>query len=188
LQKSIGEFLDKAATEIVEENKVDYQNVALVNESVSIFKANAELLEKYQIKINSVEEDEELKNKADQIKENYDKLYQFSKTQYEELNDIKKNRIVKEETENLTSLQIEGIESLVESLNYEDFDELREKVKGFKDFITKKDDKKIDSLDESINTINEDDKIGIVPEVKKDVEKPKDDMKSLFLNKYNKKQ
>jgi len=158
---TLSKMMDETIEELFESNKVDYENVAIVNEAIEIHKTNKQLAEKYHISVDGLEEDMSSKKKLSEAKEMYNELYQA----HEELNDkidtYSQIQIVNKVTEGMTSIQKDDLLSLTSSLNESDITSFEEKVENIKKVILKESNERpVRRLNETevddINTLNED--------------------------------
>ncbi len=161
---TLSKMMDETIEELFESNKVDYENVAIVNEAIEIHKTNKQLAEKYHISVDGLEEDMSSKKKLSEAKEMYNELYQAHETLQEKIDTYSQIQVVNKVTEGMTSIQKDDLLSLTESLNESDITVFEEKVENIKKVILKKVE---DSTEEvviedkttkidDINTLNED--------------------------------
>jgi hypothetical protein len=135
---SMSKWTQDAIDELFEANKVDYENVAIVNEAVEVHKANKLLAEKYHISIEGLEEDMSTKKKLEEAKEMYNDLYHSYEKLNEDVDFYSQSQIIDEVTEGMTELQKNDLVSLADSLNESNIDVFREKITNIKNVILKK--------------------------------------------------
>jgi len=161
IKKNLNEYLKESLEELFEENKVDYQNVSVVSESIEIAKMFKNLGEKFKFNVDNVEEDTKLKVELKESKENYNKIYKENKELSEKILKKEKNEIVQECFEDLTETQQAKLTSLSESVIYNDKEDYKKRIIDIKNVIINK----VEEVNESSNENNTEKKDDVEVEI-----------------------
>lgn len=131
LSEEVQKTLEIAIKEFVEDNKSTWQNEVEVTKANSLKEEFTKLAEKFGVEILSQDLDTETKK----VNESLTKSIEREKNLQEKVNELLKEKILKESSKGLTSVQLDKLYSLIESVPFINEKDYTEKIDKYKAVI-----------------------------------------------------